>query len=448
MNRKQALLVFFLLGLSVFASAQPLSLPPVAGELQRHVVVQGESLYRIARDYDVGVYHLMRANGLKSRSAPVGEELVIPRRRIAPRVLQSGVVVNLPERTLYYFENGEVADMHPIAVGSPYRHTPTGEFKVISRVKWPTWMPPKWTGIDHPVPPGPRNPLGKWWMGLNADGIGLHSTNAPGSIGWSVSGGCMRNYPENAEKLAKRVYLGMPVYIINDPIKIGYRRGQVFLEVHENLYNKNFTYEDLRRRLKELGLDGLYDESRARQIFEQKKGYAVPLIGEEMILSVNGLMAEEAMVITRGGVTYVDDRLFRSALGLTVEARDGEALVYRHPRGPTAHVPALSWRGASLVPYAPIASIVSLLVLRDPGTHAVNIVDPMYCRLAHASQAGGCASGRADRGGFTAGDCLTYEDESLRPAWGGGLWRARLSPFLSGARSSDLLWEWGAVGAR
>jgi L,D-transpeptidase ErfK/SrfK len=32
------------------------------------------------------------------------------------------------------------------------------------------------------VPPGPRNPLGRFWIGLSLAGIGVHGTPVPSSI--------------------------------------------------------------------------------------------------------------------------------------------------------------------------------------------------------------------------------------------------------------------------
>ena len=53
----------------------------------------------------------------------------------------------------------------------------------------PWWYPPTtsaWAKGLKPVPPGPSNPLGTRWMGLDAAGVGIHGTTAPTSIGYSV----------------------------------------------------------------------------------------------------------------------------------------------------------------------------------------------------------------------------------------------------------------------
>ena len=51
------------------------------------------------------------------------------------------------------------------------------------------------------VPPGAENPLGRYWLQLSIEGIGLHGTNAPQSIYKFRSHGCMRLRPEVAEPL-------------------------------------------------------------------------------------------------------------------------------------------------------------------------------------------------------------------------------------------------------
>ncbi len=42
------------------------------------------------------------------------------------------------------------------------------------------------------LPPGPNNPVGILWMGLNKPGIGIHGTNNPETIGRAGSHGCIR----------------------------------------------------------------------------------------------------------------------------------------------------------------------------------------------------------------------------------------------------------------
>jgi lipoprotein-anchoring transpeptidase ErfK/SrfK len=104
----------------------------------------------------------------------------------------------------------------PVAVGQPAYPTPDGHFTIISKVENPTWVPPPdapWAQGAVPIPPGPGNPLGTRWMGLSAPGVGIHGTDDPASIGYSVSHGCIRMQIPDAERLFTMVSVGMGVYI-------------------------------------------------------------------------------------------------------------------------------------------------------------------------------------------------------------------------------------------
>lgn len=76
------------------------------------------------------------------------------------------------------------------------------------------WTDPK---TKTTVPSGPSNPLGYRWLGLYGN-YGIHGTNAPWSIGRSVSHGCIRMYEEDVEELFESVPMGTPVEIIYDRV--------------------------------------------------------------------------------------------------------------------------------------------------------------------------------------------------------------------------------------
>jgi lipoprotein-anchoring transpeptidase ErfK/SrfK len=116
--------------------------------------------------------------------------------------------------TLKRFGHSDVS--FPVALGQPAYPTPDGHFTIISKVENPTWVPPPdapWAQGAVPIPPGPGNPLGTRWMGLSAPGVGIHGTDDPASIGYSVSHGCIRMQIPDAERLFGMVSLGMSVYI-------------------------------------------------------------------------------------------------------------------------------------------------------------------------------------------------------------------------------------------
>ena len=103
-----------------------------------------------------------------------------------------------------------------VATGQTTYPTPLGRFQIVVKWKNPTWYPPSspWAAGAKPIPPGPGNPLGTRWMGLSAPGVGIHGTYQDGSIGYSVSHGCIRMHIPDAEWLFNRVQIGTVVYIV------------------------------------------------------------------------------------------------------------------------------------------------------------------------------------------------------------------------------------------
>ena len=63
------------------------------------------------------------------------------------------------------------------------------------------------------LPPGPNNPVGTVWIGLDRPGYGMHGTPNPEQVGRTESHGCFRLANWNAERLLKLVWIGMPVYV-------------------------------------------------------------------------------------------------------------------------------------------------------------------------------------------------------------------------------------------
>ena len=203
-------------------------------------------------------------NNANSGSLRGGDELLtLPTQHIGPVAHGNGIVINLPERNLYFYRQGQLLKVFPIAIGMRDWKTPTGDFRVARKDVNPTWFPPKWAEAEKPVPPGPDNPLGDRWMGLSISGYGLHATNAPETIGRFASHGCMRMYPEHAHELFNMVTIGTPVKIVYEVFTIGYdpRDGIVYLAYHPDPYNHGeATVEQVQQALAHYGLAGLADE--------------------------------------------------------------------------------------------------------------------------------------------------------------------------------------------
>ena len=134
----------------------------------------------------------------------------------APKKSETGkkITLNLASRLLTLYEGTEKVRIYPVAVGAPETPSPVGEFSISEKEVNPSWTDPK-TKIT--VPSGPSNPLGYRWLGLYGN-YGIHGTNAPWSIGCSLSHGCIRMYEEDVEELFESAPMGTPVEIIYDRV--------------------------------------------------------------------------------------------------------------------------------------------------------------------------------------------------------------------------------------
>ena len=123
------------------------------------------------------------------------------------------VVVSLPERTLSLFENGQVVRVFSVAIGAPQTPTPVGTFTIKNRIPNPTYYRP-----GKVIGPGPSNPLGTRWMGLDLKGYGIHGTDEPQSIGHALSHGCVRLRNDDVEQLFDLLRPGDIVELRDEPM--------------------------------------------------------------------------------------------------------------------------------------------------------------------------------------------------------------------------------------
>jgi lipoprotein-anchoring transpeptidase ErfK/SrfK len=127
------------------------------------------------------------------------------------------IVINRSLNELFLYDLGKLRRTFRVATGQAIYPTPKGVWHIVVKWKNPTWYPPvqdAWAKGLKPVPPGPNNPLGTRWMGLDAPGVGIHGTDEPTSIGYSASHGCIRMQVPDAEWLFDHVDVGTTVYIL------------------------------------------------------------------------------------------------------------------------------------------------------------------------------------------------------------------------------------------
>ena len=253
-----------LLPLGVTAAEYPLPLPgnDLVGEIRTVTTRFEDTLSDIARANDLGYSEIVAANpGVDPWLPGAGIEIVLPTRFILPPGPREGIVINLPELRLYYYPKGEHRVItHPLGIGREGWSTPTGVTRVVRKKEHPSWTPPEsirreYEAEERPLPPvigpGPDNPLGDYALYLGMPGYLLHGTNKPWGVGMRVSHGCIRLYPEDIQALFPRVPVGTPVRIINEPYKLGWDGGQLYLEAHRPLSEQQQGGEDIHAPLRE-----------------------------------------------------------------------------------------------------------------------------------------------------------------------------------------------------
>lgn len=126
------------------------------------------------------------------------------------------ITVDRENFKLRLFEDFELVETYPIALGRAGQDTPGGEYELQTKQVNPTWYVPDsdWAGAlaGQVIPPGPDNPLKARWMGIYS-GVGIHGTADRASIGTNASAGCIRMLVEDVKALYEDVSVGTVVYI-------------------------------------------------------------------------------------------------------------------------------------------------------------------------------------------------------------------------------------------
>lgn len=119
---------------------------------------------------------------------------------------------------------GALVAFFPATVGSEEKPTPTGSLKVVSANANPHYRynpDYKFKGVKSTkaftIKPGPNNPVGSYWIGLSAEGYGIHGTSNPSKISKAESHGCVRLTNWDAGLLGASVKKGTPVAFVDEP---------------------------------------------------------------------------------------------------------------------------------------------------------------------------------------------------------------------------------------
>ena len=158
-------------------------------------------------------------------TAPPGSSLIVPMtEHAAPRAKASYLLIRLAERTLQAFDaNNQLLAHFPCSIAARVDKRPAGELQVVVVVPNPdyTFNPELFPESPEArqlktklnLQPGPNNPVGTAWIGLNLPGYGIHGTPRPEDVGRTESHGCFRLANWNAEYLLQLVTVGTVVRV-------------------------------------------------------------------------------------------------------------------------------------------------------------------------------------------------------------------------------------------
>ncbi len=142
-----------------------------------------------------------------------------------PAEQASFVVIHLSQKFLEAFGAATNLLLHcPCSIAAKVEKRPVGELRVVVVAPHPNYTvnpelfpeSDELRAIGHKLilPPGPNNPVGVAWIGLDRPGYGMHGTPVPEQVGRTESHGCFRLANWDAEYLVKLVWVGMPVTVV------------------------------------------------------------------------------------------------------------------------------------------------------------------------------------------------------------------------------------------
>jgi len=135
------------------------------------------------------------------------------------------VIIHLAGKYLEAFGTASNLLAHfPCSIAAKVEKRPVGELHVAVVIPHPNYTfdpaifaeSPEARAIGHKliIPPGPNNPVGVAWIGLDRPGYGMHGTPSPEQVGRTESHGCFRLANWDAEQMVKLAWIGLPVEVV------------------------------------------------------------------------------------------------------------------------------------------------------------------------------------------------------------------------------------------
>jgi len=207
------------------ARLQPLS-PTWLGKSQQTALEYENALDLIAERSHASPGLIRRLNpGVDWAQPAAGTALTVPDVSLSvPGAKAARIVIHLADHVLEVEdEDGEVVAHFPVSIAHMVEKRPEGTLQVISVAANPTYTfdPENFPESDEAqqlgrkliLPPGPKNPVGVAWIGLDRPGYGIHGTPDPSHVGHTESHGCFRLANWDAQTLLDLAWIGLPVLV-------------------------------------------------------------------------------------------------------------------------------------------------------------------------------------------------------------------------------------------
>ena len=194
----------------------------------------GSYLEFIAERYHSAEEFLIKLNsGLNMETLKAGDTIKVPNVLpfkieeltegfvpVNPALANRKIYVDTKERFLLIYEGKQLVAEFPITPGSTTLPAPLGLWKILGIATMPVFRHDEGV-LNHGIksdefynlPPGPNNPVGVLWIGLNKPHVGIHGTNNPETIGRAASHGCIRTANWDAARVKDLISVGNQVSI-------------------------------------------------------------------------------------------------------------------------------------------------------------------------------------------------------------------------------------------
>jgi lipoprotein-anchoring transpeptidase ErfK/SrfK len=163
------------------------------------------------------------------QTVAVGQRIWVPNvRPVEWKTNLAQVVIDTHEfRLRGYDTTGHLLCSFPCSIARNREKVPTNDLTVVNiapnpnytfdPANFPESARAKQIGHKLILPPGPRNPVGVYWISLSQPGYGMHGTPKPETIGNMESHGCFRLCNWDARTLGNMIAIGMPVLLDEPP---------------------------------------------------------------------------------------------------------------------------------------------------------------------------------------------------------------------------------------